>query len=258
MIYLTEEDKSKIEYDGWDKVTRIDLSCGSYYTKFTGNNGAFRELFGKKIFDMIGISSPKYRYIKEKNCILSSDLKETYNNFIFASELGDITNINILYEVLKQFKNYEELITQVNIMHFIDILFCNTDRNANNYGFAVNDDKTATLVVLDNELMLEDFYHATRPVSFPTQSHLTFTEYSKECEYKYFFERLSEEHKDLIKYYLQKLNIKRVYSIMNSLERENNCKFKNKNKLFLEFIKNYIMIYRSTMNNNKKLTRSTK
>ena len=48
MIYLNEEDKNKIKYDGWDKVVRLDLSSGSFYAKFTGNNGAFRELFGKK------------------------------------------------------------------------------------------------------------------------------------------------------------------------------------------------------------------
>lgn len=258
MIYLNEEDKNKIKYDGWDKVVRLDLSSGSFYAKFTGNNGAFRELFGKKIFDMIGIQSPEYRYLKDKNCILSSDLKQTYKNFIFASELDDITNISVLHESLKQFKNYEELITQVNIMHFIDILFCNTDRHSKNYGFSINEDNTANLVVLDNELMLEDFVHATRPVSFPTKSHLTFTEYSKECEYKYFLENISEEHKDFFKYYLQKFNIKTIYSIMNSIERENNCKFKNKHKLFMEFIKNYIMIYKNTMTENKKLSRRVK
>ena len=34
MIYLTEEDKNKIQYDGWNKVTRLNLSSGSYYAKF--------------------------------------------------------------------------------------------------------------------------------------------------------------------------------------------------------------------------------
>lgn len=252
MIYLTEEDKNKIQYDGWNKVTRLNLSSGSYYAKFKGNNGAFRELFGKKIFDIIGISTPEYMYIADKKCILSSDLNQTYENFIFAEELDDITNMSVLYELLKQFKNSDELTTAVNIMHFIDILFCNTDRHSSNYGFAVKDDGTAKLVVFDNELMLEDFTHATRPVSFSTNSHLTFTEYSKECEYKYFLETLSEEQKQLISYYLQKLDLKTVYAIINSIERESGCKLKNKNKLFLKYIKNYIMLYKCTMVESRK------
>ena len=56
MICLTEEDKEQIKYDEWDKVVRFDLSEGSHYAKFTDQTGAFRELFGKKIFDKIGIS----------------------------------------------------------------------------------------------------------------------------------------------------------------------------------------------------------
>lgn len=253
MIYLGEDDKNKIQHNVWNRIFRLDLSSGSYYAKFTGNNGAFRELFGKKIFDIVGILLPEYMYIKDKNCILSSDLKQIYKRFVFASELGDIRNINELYELLKQFKNYKELIIEVNIMHFIDILFCNTDRHSNNYGFAVNEDNTARLVVLDNELMLEDFTCATRPVSFPTKSHMVYRDYSKECEYKYFLETLSEEQKQLVDYYLQKLDLKTVYSIMNSLERENDCKFKNKNKFFLKYVKNYIMIYKCTMLKSKEI-----
>ena len=106
------------------------------------------------------------------------------------------------YDTLKQFTNCNELVTQVNIMHFIDILFCNTDRHSSNYAFSVNEDGSAKLVVLDNELMLHDFFHATRPVSFPTQCHLTFTQYTKECEYKYFLETLPEDQKEILYKYI--------------------------------------------------------
>ena len=224
MIYLTENDKSKIKYDGWNKIQVIELSSGKYYAKYTGKAGAFRELLGKKIFDLIGIDSPEYLYYKDENCILSTDLKDKYPNLKFSYEMADIRNMNDLYELLKQFKNYEELITQVNIMHFIDILFSNTDRHSNNYGFNFNEDGTATLVVLDNEEMLTDFIHATRPVSFPTDNHLCFIDYSKEAEYKYFLENLPENQKQIIYYYLRKFDIKTVYSIINDLEKENNFK----------------------------------
>lgn len=252
MIYLTQEDKSRIKYDGWDKIKRIDLSNGSFYAKFTGRDGAFRELFGKKIFDSIGIPSPEYLYIKEENCILSTDLKEKYHNFKFAYQMADIRNMNDLYELLKCFKNYDELITQVNIMHFIDILFGNTDRHSNNYGFVFKEDGTASLVVFDNEEMLFDFLHATRPVSFPTENHLCFIDYSKEAEYKYFLESLSDDQKQILYSCLRKFDLKTVYSIMNAIENENNCRFKNKRKMFMNYIKNYIMIYKNTIRDRNK------
>lgn len=252
MIYLTENDKSKIKYDGWNKIQVIELSSGKYYAKYTGKAGAFRELLGKKIFDLIGIDSPEYLYYKDENCILSTDLKDIYPNLKFSYEMADIRNMNDLYELLKQFKNYEELITQVNIMHFIDILFSNTDRHSNNYGFNFNEDGTATLVVLDNEEMLTDFIHATRPVSFPTDNHLCFIDYSKEAEYKYFLENLPENQKQTIYYYLRKFDIKTVYSIINDVEKENNFRLKNKRKIFMEYIKNYLMVYKNTIFDRKR------
>lgn len=252
MIYITEQDKDKINYNGWEKVERLDLSNGSYYAKYTGTDGAFRELFGKKIFDMVGIPSPDYLYIKDKNCILTTDLREKYKNFVFANELGDITSIDVLEEVLKQFTNYDELIKAINIMHFIDILFCNTDRHSSNYGFAINEDNSATLVVLDNELMLDDFTHATRPVSFPTNSHFTFLEYSKVAEYIYFLEKLPEDQKQIVYYLLKKFDIKTVYSIMTEIETEHKCKFKRKNKIFINYLKNYIKLYEVSARESKK------
>jgi hypothetical protein len=55
MIKLTEEDKLKLIPDEWERTIKIDLSSGPCYAKFTGNTGAFRELFGKKIFDIVDL-----------------------------------------------------------------------------------------------------------------------------------------------------------------------------------------------------------
>ena len=244
MIKLTEEDKLKLIPDEWDRTIKIDLSSGPCYAKFTGNTGAFRELFGKKIFDIVGIQSADYTFYKEKNCIVSTDLSKKYENFKQASHYGDIYNLGELHKIAKQFNNYDELCLQINIMHFIDILFGNTDRHSDNYGFSVDKNNNSRLIVLDNELMLEDFYHASRPVSFPTKSHLAFVSYSHESELKFFIDHLSEPQKDMMIYYLEKFNLKTVHLIMNSLEKEYNYKFKEKNKLFYQYIKNYIMIYK--------------
>ena len=48
-------------------------------------------------------------------------------------------------------------------------------------------------------------------------------------------------------YYLQKFSIKTVHMIMKSIEKEHNCKFKEKKKLFYNYVKNYIMIYKITL-----------
>lgn len=256
MIYLTDEDKEKLQSNGFESIKKVNLSSGSYYIKYCGDTASFRELFGKKIFDMIGIRCPNYYYVKDKHSVLSEDIFKKNPNFKFAFELGEIISINDLYVILKQFKNYDELVLQMNIVHFMDTLFCNVDRNSSNYGFSINEDGTAKLIVFDNGLMLEDFYHATRPVSFPSKNVVDYVLYSKECEYEYFFNNIaSSEFKELISYYLRKFNIKTVYSIMNNVKRENGIKINNKNfnKLFFKFIKNYIMIYKITLSENKKL-----
>lgn len=249
---LTEEDKLKLIPDEWDKTIKIDLSCGPCYAKFTDREGAFRELFGKKIFDIVGISSADYAFYKKHMCIVSSDLSKKYDNFKQASNYGDIYNLGELHKIAKQFNNYDELCLQINIMHFIDILFGNTDRHSDNYGFSVDKNNNARLIVLDNELMLEDFYHASRPVSFPTRSHMAFVSYSHEAELNFFIEHLSEEQKNMMIYYLQKFNLKTVHMIMNSIEKEHNCKFKEKNKLFYQYIKNYMMIYKIVLKTKHK------
>ena len=53
-------------------------------------------------------------------------------------------------------------------------------------------------------------------------------------------------------YYLQKFNLKTVHMIMNSVEKEYNCKFKEKNKLFYQYIKNYMMIYKIVLKSKNK------
>jgi hypothetical protein len=109
MIKLTEEDKLKLIPDEWERTIKIDLSSGPCYAKFTGNTGAFRELFGKKIFDIVGIQSADYTFYKEKNCIVSTDLSKKYENFKQASHYGDIYNLGELHKIAKQFNNYDEL-----------------------------------------------------------------------------------------------------------------------------------------------------
>ena len=48
---------------------------------------------------------------------------------------------------------------------------------------------------------------------------------------------LTEDQKQIVYFYLRKFDPKTVYSIMNEIEKENNYRFKNKRKFFLEYLK---------------------
>lgn len=248
MIKLTEEDKSKLEFPGWTNVHKLNLSSGTYYGKYTNNDGAFRELFGKKIFDIVGINSANYYYYKEQECILSTDLENQYKNYKLARKYGNVETLNDLYNIASKFNNKEDLILQINIMHFIDILFSNRDRHTNNYGFSIDENNNAQLIVLDNGLILEEFGSSIIPVSTNEDINQELYENLNEKELYLFINNLSEEQRELMIYYLKKFNLKNVYTIMNSIERENKCKFKIKKKLFFEYTKHYMKIYKIVLN----------
>ena len=63
---------------------------------------------------------------------------------------------------------------------------------------------------------------------------------------------LTENQKQIVYFYLRKFDPKTVYSIMNEIEKENNYRFKNKRKFFLEYLKNYLRIYKCTISDSKK------
>ena len=63
---------------------------------------------------------------------------------------------------------------------------------------------------------------------------------------------LTEDQKQIVYFYLRKFDPKTVYSIMNEIEKENNYRFKNKRKFFLEYLKNYLRIYKCTISDSKK------
>jgi hypothetical protein len=252
MIELTEEDKAKIEYQGWDNVSKFNLSSGIYYGKFTNNDGAFKELFGKKIFDIVGINSAKYYYFQEKECIVSTDLEKQYKNYKPASKYGSIYSLNDLYNIALKFNNKEEVILQINIMHFMDILFSNRDRHVDNYGFTVDENNNAKLIVLDNGQILEEFGSLIIPISTNSNSHQEVYKHLNEEELQLFINNLNQEQKELMIHYLKKFNLKNVYMIMRSIERENKCKFKIKKKLFFEYIKHYMKIYKIVLNTKCK------
>ena len=53
--------------------------------------------------------------------------------------------------------NNEELMEQVYIMHFLDILFSNSNRYCSSFCFIVNEDNTGTLELISNNYSFKIF-----------------------------------------------------------------------------------------------------
>lgn len=271
MITLSNDDKIKLKYDPDIRTKRIELNTGIFYVKYCFDEEIFKELLGKKIFDMVGIKCPNYYMYKEEHCVLSKDINK-YKNFYSADELiEDVRTINDLkiffeYQLDKynRYKNIDELMFKIYTMHFIDILFSNVDRHTGNYGFCLNDDGTCNLVVFDHGEILDNFDKATRPSSFPKSNPLDYAFYSKESECRYFMENADDNVIEMMKTILSKFNFNTVRLLMKEIERDTNYKFSCKNKLMLGYLKNYLMVYktffkcfkdRDNVKNGKKLSK---
>ena len=259
MISLNNEDKLKLKYDRNIRVKYVDLSIGSYYAKYCFDDEIFKELLGKKVFDMVGIKCPNYFMFKDEHCVLSEDLNK-YNNFYLAEEIiENVTSINDLKKFFEyqsdkynRYTNIDQLMFQIYMMHFIDMLFSNIDRYTHHYGFGLNEDATGYLVVFDNGEFLDHFDMATRPVSFPSDDPMSYVLYSKEAECRYFMEHADDEVMEMVKVILSRFNLRTVRLLMKEIERDTNYKFTCKNRLMLGYLGNYLMIYKVLLSNSKQ------
>ena len=248
MLDLTTEEKLKIDVEEIKKqyVRKYNLSSGTYYAKYCSEDEVFRELIGKEVFDMGGIKCPEYYYIKEKRCLVSEDL-HNLNGFMYMSEIPEIKKdvywrritLDIVKKSLSEIiNNKEELELEINIMHFIDVLFSNIDRHLNNYGISIDENNICHISVFDNGMFIENLDCVTKPMACSVTNKKP--KY-QECEY--FIKNLKEEHKKYIYEIFKTFTPKTLMLIMNKIERENNYKFHSKNKILYIYIKNYLRIY---------------
>lgn len=252
MINLTEKDMQQLKNNNLNYVysTNLDLSIGKFYVKYCSKNEMFRELIAKKIADIVDIKCPNYYMVKEANCILIEEESNIKENFYRTSDLKietitlkDIQNIlEEQRDKYNRFTNVEELMFQISIMHFIDILFSNIDRFSANYGFILNEDKSGSLIIFNHQNVLNFFDKATRPVSFPNADALDFTRYSKKAETEYFIEQVPENILEIINKIFSRFTLKTFYLIINSIEKEAKEKFPDKMDVLMKYYKNYRMI----------------
>ena len=250
MINLTDYDKFKISYNlASSLVSKVDLSKGSFYAKKCDQDEAFRELIGCYVFDIIGIKCPKYHFIENEKCVISEDLN-VLSNFQCIGDISSIKELiksrkiitlNVVKDLLTNMvNNKDEIALQINLMHFIDMLFSNVDRHIYNYGISIDKNNNGCLVVFDNGLFLDYFDKIVKP---PSTINVKYPKVRcGECEF--FIKNLSLEHKKIIYEIFCRFTPYNVSLMFDKIEKEYNHKFSFKNKLLINYTRNYFMLYK--------------
>lgn len=260
MISFTSGDIEQIKDKNFDyfNVHQFNLSCGSVYIKKCCGNESFMELLGKKVFDIVGIDCPNYYYMNG-NYVVSDDLHKL-DKFIYMNDVpgvsDSITWRTVTFKLVCDFlceicNNKEEVKLQLIIMHFVDILFSNTDRHLNNYGVYFDEEGNAKIVVFDNGLLLDYFDCVTKPMSCVVNE----STFIKMREFRHFLNNLSEEQIRYIYEIYCRFNTDVVRTLIDKVEKENGVKLNGKNRLIFQYTKNHLMVGAVL---NKYVTNKTK
>ena len=245
-MVLSEEDLSKIECDGFILVDQVDLSIGSYYYKFAGAGEVFRELLGSKVFELVGIKCADYKYLPQKKCLLSKDLNSEQIMFAPSGFGMKGTTLFDVYRGIERgkFNNPEQVKLSIQIMHFIDLLFSNIDRHITNFGFYLDSNNNAELVLLDNGCFLGHYDIATRPLAFQMGGigSMQFMTISKKEEATEFFKRMMPEMRELVPMYLELFEPSRVEFMISQIEKEIGMEFPEKKYNMRKYKRNYSMV----------------
>lgn len=245
-MVLSEEDLCKIECDGFFLVDQVDLSIGSYYYKFAGPGEVFRELLGSKVFKMVGIKCAEYEYLPQKKCLMSKDLNSERIMYTPSSfGMKGITLYDVYMGIERgRFNNPDQVKLSIEIMHFIDLLFSNIDRHSTNFGFYLDSNNNAELVLFDNGCFLSHYDIATRPLAFQVggMSSMQFMSISKKEEAKEFFKRMSPEMRELVPMYLELFEPSRVEFMISQIEKEIGMEFPEKKYNMRKYKRNYSMV----------------
>lgn len=248
-MILSNKDIELLKFKTNDVVVKkVSLSTGEYYAKYCTIQDAFMELLGNRVFDLVGIKCPKYQYVPGAHCVISEDVNnfdKFYNPFdlnMNGHTLRNVKNKIGGQYIQGRFTNYIEICLQIDIMHFIDILFSNIDRHISNFGFSLKEDGTGYLVVYDNADFLKEFEKATRPMSIDDSDTLSFVFTSKKEEAKDFISKLSEEEGLYLLKIYEMFSPIRLLTIINSISKENGIKLPSLLSIMKEYTRNYMGI----------------
>jgi hypothetical protein len=140
----------------------------------------------------------------------------------------------------------------------IDLLFSNIDRHSTNFGFYLDSNNNAELVLFDNGCFLSHYDIATRPLAFQVggMSSMQFMSISKKEEAKEFFKRMSPEMRELVPMYLELFEPSRVEFMISQIEKEIGMEFPEKKYNMRKYKRNYSMVKRLLKGKKKEFSKS--
>lgn len=242
MIDLTKNDKEIIL--SVNEPRPVNLSIGQFVVKSDSEKKGIYEVIAKNIAMIMNIKCPNY-YITEINgeqYILSEDLNQ-YGKFqsafdlyagikddYFAYSMADLykdesfydedakksLHGNSLYDIWAYLEeNYDSntskrLMQDVLKIYIFDILFLNSDRFLNNWGFLKTPDNKSNIVMFDNEyiLALACENHKTKEESdenktIKIQTNFLVSNPNVYEDFRVFLRESSEEQTNLFSHYIR-------------------------------------------------------
>lgn len=237
MLKLNNKDRDIINYLGYPKV--VELSCGRYLIKRINMIDGIKELLGSFIGKQFNINVPNNNIVNIENnwYLLSEDLNKL-GNFIPASakfELGkEDISLTEVWQILEENENYDaNLVYNVVKIYMFDILFKNTDRRLDNWGFIKKSDNSEQVVMFDFENCLDFSNDKSYLHSYDDKNDYL-------SDFEYFLSVSSEEYSELFQKYYTVFTPNYIANIVNEIMKENNIIDKDsEEKLINSYSKNY-------------------
>ena len=217
---------------------QIIINNKVYYYK---RNDTYIEILGQLIADLFNIHHAKYIPITH-NCLnyyLSEDLNN-YGEFKTSQDIGfDSFSFNNLLTMTKNIFNDNNIITDLYKMYFMDLIVLNIDRNNDNYGFLIKDNKT-DLYILDHDCCFTDTSCLLTSIdNKPNKSSI--------LEIDYILQNFDTKYKKMFLNMYNQLDINKLKELINKTEQLIKTELPNKNQ--------YLIRYNSLRETTKALTK---
>lgn len=246
MLNFSEEDIASLDLIP-SSIKYAELSCGKFLIQQSCEEEILSELFFQKVAGVVGLECSKHYVYKEKNYLLT-EAKMMRRIFVaddkYYNNTLDKVRFCVEYQKCKNniLINNEELMMQVYIMHFLDILFSYSERTCVSFCFNVNSDNTGTLELLKNNKILTNLDKAIRPIAFVNVNRNDYIRISKTEELSSFISILDEETKGIIKNIFNTFTPTKFLEIVSTIEKEEKMKFSCKKSMYYKYVKNYLLV----------------
>lgn len=243
---------SGINYGGSEKKLGILINDKRYMLKFQKNtvfgkrNNHLSEYIGSKIFELIGLPVQKV-YLgtyKNEQVVACKDFINEYEQFVPFNDIGEssidvdffknqYTYENIMYmlEENKKITNVLETISMFWDMYIVDAFIGNFDRHGNNWGFIKFNNNYKIAPIFDNgsclypqmtdenqmQLIINSIEETDKRIYHYPTSQIKI-ENQKSSYYDVIYSTRYEECNKALKRVYNKIEIDKIYSIVDDIE----------------------------------------